>query len=80
MTSPRQNEAHLDPALLENVHSSNGKTVARCPACAESGADKSGDHLTIDAQGRFGCAVHPGVDGAEQRRRLGRGRQRQQHR
>jgi putative DNA primase/helicase len=56
--------------LLENVHSVNGKTVARCPACAEDGHDKAGDHLVIDAAGRFGCVKYPGPSGADHRRRI----------
>jgi hypothetical protein len=56
--------------LLENVHNVNGKTVARCPACAEDGHDKTGDHLVIDEAGRFGCVKYPGAAGADHRRRV----------
>lgn len=43
--------------LLENVQTKHGKTTARCPACKEQGHDKSGDHLLIATDGRYGCAV-----------------------
>jgi hypothetical protein len=62
--------AGLSLNLLENVHSVNGKTVARCPACAEDGHDKAGDHLVIDAAGRFGCVKYPGAEGGDHRRRV----------
>jgi hypothetical protein len=62
--------AGLSLNRLENVHSVNGKTVARCPACAEDGHDKAGDHLVIDAAGRFGCVKYPGAEGGDHRRRV----------
>jgi|GEM_PF-1464204 len=62
--------ASLDPARLENVRTINGKTVARCPACAEAGGDKSGEHLCIAAAGHFGCVKYPGREGAEHRKRI----------
>ena len=50
----------LDIAKLEKVRQlENGMVQARCPACAESGADRSGNHLRIQPDGRFGCCVHP---------------------
>jgi hypothetical protein len=49
----------LDLAKLENLIRKAGKTTAACPACREEGADKSGDHLVIFDNGRFGCAVNP---------------------
>ena len=55
---------------LEAVHKTGAKTIARCPACAEHGHDLSGDHLVIDAQGRFSCVVHSGPAGKEHRRRI----------
>ena len=36
-----------------------GIVQARCPACAEAGQDRKGEHLRILADGRFGCCVHP---------------------
>lgn len=50
----------IDIAKLENVRERGGKTIARCPACAEDGGDKTGNHLVIFEEGRFGCAAFPG--------------------
>ncbi len=50
----------LDLSKLEKVVDlSNGMKRARCPACAESGNDKTGVHLRVYPDGRFGCCVHP---------------------
>ena len=50
----------LDVAKLEMVRRLEGGIVrARCPACAEVGQDRAGNHLRILADGRFGCCVHP---------------------
>ena len=50
----------LNLQKLEKVRELAGGIVqARCPACAEGGADKTGNHLRIQADGRFGCCVHP---------------------
>ena len=50
----------LDAAKLENVRELAGGIVqARCPACAEDGHDRTGEHLRIYPDGRFGCCVHP---------------------
>jgi hypothetical protein len=54
------NELSLDPARLENVkHLDGGAIKAACPVCRKAGSDKSGDHLLIQASGKFGCATHP---------------------
>jgi hypothetical protein len=45
----------LDTSRLENVIEREGKTIARCPACAERGQDHSGDHLAIFPDGKFWC-------------------------
>ena len=51
----------LDVQQLEKVHElPSGVMQARCPACAESGGDRAGEHLRIYPYGRFGCCVHPG--------------------
>jgi len=51
----------LDPKKLEKVMElAGGGFQARCPACAESGQDRKGEHLRIFPDGRYGCAVHPG--------------------
>jgi len=62
--------AALDIARLENVHTVGGKTIARCPACAEAGEDKSGDHLMIQSNGTFGCIQHSGPDGHPHRQQI----------
>lgn len=50
----------LDLTKLKNVRRlENGVVQARCPACAEGGKDATGNHLRIQADGRFGCCVHP---------------------
>lgn len=50
----------LDVAKLEKVRELAGGLVqARCPACAEGGNDRSGEHLRIYPDGKFGCCVHP---------------------
>lgn len=41
----------------------DGTVVGRCPACAAVGQDRSGEHLVIYPDGRFGCVVHPGAAG-----------------
>jgi hypothetical protein len=50
----------LDPKKLEKlVDLAGGMMRARCPACAETGQDKKGEHLRVYPDGRFGCCVHP---------------------
>jgi len=51
----------LDRTKLEKVRDlANGGLQARCPACAEAGQDRKGEHLRISPQGKFGCCVFPG--------------------
>ena len=58
----------LDVSKLENIYELAGNILqARCPACAEGGNDRSGDHLRIYPDGRFGCCVHP-KDGDHRKR------------
>ena len=58
----------LDVAKLEKVRELAGGIVqARCPACAEGGHDRAGEHLRIYPDGRFGCCVHP-KDGEHRKR------------
>lgn len=46
---------------LEQVRrGAGGKITARCPACAATGKDRSGQHLVVFQDGRFGCAANPG--------------------
>ena len=50
----------LDAAKLDKVRELAGGIVqARCPACAEGGGDRKGEHLRIYPDGRYGCCVHP---------------------
>lgn len=62
----------IDLNQLEKVRQRGGKVIARCPACAEGGADNSGDHLYIaeDGQGPFGCIAYPGEAGSVHRKRI----------
>lgn len=58
----------LDLAKLELKRDLPGGVVqARCPACAESGGDRKGEHLRVYPDGRFGCCVHP-KDGEHRKR------------
>lgn len=54
----------LDLNELENksslIRDGSNVTIARCPACAEDGGDRKGEHLIVFESGRFGCAVFPG--------------------
>ena len=52
----------LDAAKLENVRERAGKTTAACPACREEGHDRSGEHLVLFDDGKFGCIAYPGED------------------
>jgi hypothetical protein len=44
-----------------------GLVQAQCPACAEKGRDKKGEHLRVYPDGRFGCCVYP-KDGEHRKR------------
>lgn len=58
----------LDVAKLEKVRElAGGILQARCPVCAEGGHDRTGEHLRIYPDGRFGCCVHP-KDGEHRKR------------
>lgn len=61
-------DTRLDLGRLEKLRESAGKLIARCPACAEHGGDRAGNHLVILPDGRFGCAAHSGD--SEHRRRI----------
>lgn len=58
--STKPADMSLDPAKLEMVRAKGDAKVARCPACAEAGRDRRGDHLWIGADGRFGCIANAG--------------------
>jgi hypothetical protein len=58
----------LELNRLERVRELGGGIVqARCPACAEDGHDRAGEHLRVYPDGRFGCCVHP-KDAAHRKR------------
>lgn len=46
--------------LEKVVELAGGAVRARCPACAEGGQDRKGEHLRISPEGKFGCCVFPG--------------------
>jgi hypothetical protein len=51
---------HLDLELLEQeygLHQAGEKLIGRCPACAERGQDRRGEHLVIYASGAYSCIV-----------------------
>jgi hypothetical protein len=62
----------LNISKLKHVRARGTKTIARCPACAETEADKKGEHLVINANGKFGCVVYPGnsADAKAHRKRI----------
>lgn len=49
----------IDLKKLTNVAQKDGKTVARCPACAARGGDATGNNLVVFPDGKFGCAAFP---------------------
>lgn len=55
---------------LEKVKHRGASTIARCPACAENGRDRKGDHLFINNEGRFGCVLYPREEGISHRKRI----------
>jgi len=58
----------LDTAKLEKARELAGGIVqARCPACAEGGGDRKGEHLRAYPDGRYGCCVHPKDSGHRKR-------------
>lgn len=60
----------IDLSKLEKPRIKGGKTIARCPACAETGNDNNADHLFINSDGKFGCVLYQGADGTEHRKRI----------
>lgn len=57
-------------SLLENLRKRGSKHVARCPACAEAGSDRNGEHLAIYPNGQFACILYPGPAGEAHRKRI----------
>ena len=60
----------LDLLKLEKVKKRGSSIIARCPACAETGNDRKGEHLFVNNSGQFGCVLYPGVDGQQHRQRI----------
>jgi putative DNA primase/helicase len=60
----------IDKSRLQNIKFQGSKIIAQCPACAESGADKQSNHLFINEDGKFGCVLHQGAEGADHRKRI----------
>jgi hypothetical protein len=60
----------LDISRLQKVKKRGSNIVARCPACAENGADKKGEHLFIRNGGQFGCVLYPSSAGHQHRQRI----------
>lgn len=52
-------ESSIDVTKLEKVREQPGKTIARCPACHETGADSTGNHLAVFDSGKFHCIANP---------------------
>lgn len=46
--------------LEKVVERADGSLIARCPACAAIGRDRTGNHLKVAPDGRFACVVFPG--------------------
>jgi len=61
---------NINISQLDNVRITGNKTIARCPACAEIGQDKKGNHLVISEDGKFACVMFQGVSGLEHRKRI----------
>ena len=60
----------IDTSKLDNTNPRGNKTISRCPACAEMGQDKKGNHLLISEDGKFACVAFPGASGREHRKRI----------
>jgi len=60
----------LDLSKLEKPRHKGNKIIARCPACAETGADNNADHLFINQDGKFGCVLYQSTDGKDHRKRI----------
>jgi len=56
--------------LLGKLRRQSGGYVSQCPACAEAGLDRQGNHLIICDDGRYACVCHPGRSGSMHRKRI----------
>lgn len=74
LRNPNAKDMPLDLSKLKMVKTRPGKTIAQCPACAETGADKKGEHLAIfpGPGDPFDCIAFQGEDAQarEHRRRI----------
>jgi hypothetical protein len=62
--------SRLDETRLENVVRRDDRIICRCPACAEQGHDRSGNHLSVWPSGAFACVQFPKDQGIEHRKRI----------
>lgn len=69
-TTAKPENVRLDFTKLENLVDQGDRWVARCPACKESGRDKTGNHLVIFPTGHFGCVLFDRDDGIEHRKEI----------
>lgn len=60
----------LNVDKLQAIKQNGSRITARCPACAEEGRDRKGNHLFIYPDGRFGCVLHQGENGHNHRKRI----------
>jgi hypothetical protein len=60
----------IELTKLEKARRQGSNTIARCPACAEAGGDRKGEHLFINDKGQFGCVLYPGEPGQAHRQRI----------
>jgi hypothetical protein len=60
----------IDVTKLEKARRQGLNTIARCPACAEAGGDRKGEHLFINDKGQFGCVLYPEESGQAHRQRI----------
>lgn len=60
----------LDLNKLEKAKRKGSNIIAQCPACAETGGDRKGEHLFITDKGQFGCVLYPGQNGRQHRQRI----------
>ncbi len=66
--NPKNKGTSLDLTRLERLRQlPGGKIIARCPACAEDGGDRKGDHLAVFVDGHFACAANAGDDAHRRR-------------
>lgn len=57
----------IDTLKIQNLKNLSGKIQGQCPVCFENGNDRSGEHLVLFPDGRFGCVID---DSKEHRARI----------